>query len=271
MKKVLLLSLLSLFSSTAFAGELSPFDAVIECAPSTNKSSSVGHSTTSYMVSRIAGRNISDTMALTYFSQYPDAYKKYDAIVNAVKNKFPFASNEFTNDVVTKLHSLHGGNSEDIKTRRKSIENAIKNNLKDPEDIWKAGLLIHAYADAYAHTDGELNSKQERAYAPKFGHLLHSLIGQDPDQVINPRNREKYLAYSEKLFNILKTKNANTKRYDDFKKLVRNSKCEKDRCLKDELITKQENMIIEDYSACMNEKMKPLTKEQVQSVMNQIK
>ncbi|MFI8146491.1 hypothetical protein [Acinetobacter sp. ABJ_C5_2] len=229
----------------------------------------VGHGDTTYVISVLAGQDIANTNELTYFSQYPDANKELDAIVNAVKNKIPSESNKFTHDIVTKLHSLHGGDSEKIKQRRIEVENAIKNNLKKSEDIWKAGLLIHALGDTYAHTYKKFWTNEEVAYGPTTGHLGDSIFGEDPDSVTSPKTKIKYLAYIENLFNILKTEKANDQKFQEFKEKAKNSKCKNDACFSYEVLEFDDKM--DRYNRCMDKYMTPLSRPQVQEVMDQIK
>lgn len=229
----------------------------------------VGHAETTYVISVLAGQDIVNTHELTYFSQYPDANKELDAIVNAVKNKIPSESNKFTQDIVTKLHSLHGGDSEKIKQRRTEVENGIKNNLKKTDDVWKAGLLIHTLGDTYAHTYKKFWTNDEVAYGPATGHLGDSIFGEDPDSVTSPKTKVKYLAYIDNLFAILKTDKADVKRFKDFKTKVKNTKCKDDICFSNEVL--EFNNKMDRYDRCMNKFMTPLTRPQVQEVMDQIK
>lgn len=254
---------------------LSPTEASKGCVASLlnqldqRKFNIVGHAETTYVISDLAGQDIVNTHELTFFSQYPDANKELDAIVNAAKNKIPSESNKFTNDIVTKLHSLHGGGSEKIKQRRTEVENAIKNNLKKPEEIWKAGLLIHSLGDTYAHTHKKFWTNEEVAYGPATGHLADSIFGEDPDLITSPKTKVKYLAYIDNLFSILKTDKADILRFEDLKTKVKNTKCKNDTCFSKEVLKFDNRM--NSFNNCMNIFMKPLTRPQVQEVMDQIK
>ncbi|MCI3879567.1 hypothetical protein [Acinetobacter higginsii] len=250
---------------------LSPTDAAKTCSPTLDVFyNPTGHLATTYLISKYAGQDLKNSLTLSYFSQYPDEDKDYDAIVNAVKNKIPFANDDFTLAVVTKLHSLHGGGSGQVKERRLALEAAIKKNLENPNDMWKAGLLIHAFGDSYAHTLNAFESDKEEAFKPEVGHLFHSIIGEDPDQITRKENQKKYLAYVDKLFGLLKTDRADQAALDSFKLKVENSSCEDDFCLKNEILN-GDKLLINNFQMCMKIKMKPLTREQVQSVMDEIK
>ncbi|WP_151838132.1 hypothetical protein [Acinetobacter sp. TUM15521] len=251
---------------------MTPMEAVNKCTPSQNPLyGHLGHQDTTYIIADIAGQSIKNTLALSYFSQYPDADKKFDAIVNAVKNKIPYANDKFTQDAVVKLHSLHGGDSDAIKNRRDNLENLISEYLKNSNDIWKAGLLIHSFGDSYAHTMGKFGTTKEHAFGPEVGHLFHSIIGDDPDKVARKENQEKYFAYVDRLYDLLKTADASQKRLDNFKNEIRNSKCDTDDCLEREVFFKQGNVDLSKYTSCMDTNMKPLSKEQVQDIMDKIK
>ncbi len=186
MKKFLLICFLSLFNTQGFAGDLSPSIAIKLCSIESTKMqptfTGTGHLNTTYKIASIAGR-MHEAKALAYFSQYPDEDKNFDAITNAIKNKIPLLNDELSQAIVKKLHSLHGGGQDVIMARRKSLELAIKKNLESSNTIWKSGLLIHAYGDTFAHTNGKFGSNEEVAYGPKSGHLFHSIFEDNPDNI----------------------------------------------------------------------------------------
>lgn len=276
-KKILITSLgalLACVGSATYAKNqsLTPNEAISHCLsqPDEKLFALPGHLATTYVIAYIAGQGISNTLILAYFSQYPDENKQLDAIVNAIKNKTPLTKDKYTQDAVTKLHSLHGGNLNAIKLRRDSIYNAISSNLKQSNNFWKAGVLIHAYGDAFAHTKN-FGSESEVAYGPTIGHLIHSIIGEDPDQITYKENKQKYLAYVDKLYALLETKNANPKELQDFKESVIQNKCTNDKCFMDEVLTDFHSIRMNRFTYCMNNNMKPLSKKQVQEIMDQIK
>lgn len=277
MKKIIsvlaIVPLLTLTSISLYADQkVGPVKAINECMGQLNiKYGPDGHFYTTYKIAKLAGMNDKDVLALTYFSQYPDEDKSYDAIVNAFKNKIPFVGDQFSKDAVKKLHSLHGGGRSIIDARRNSLEKAISTNIKNQDNIWKAGLLIHAYADTYAHTKGDFNSQSEKAFGPAFGHAFHTLTGNDPDEFTNKANTPKYLAYVDNLFKVLKTKNANDKAFIDYKHIINNNKCGDDSCFTGKVLTKMELEEAEKFKTCMDSNMRSLTKNEVQGVLNQIK
>nr|WP_314523992.1 hypothetical protein [uncultured Acinetobacter sp.] len=266
-----LLTFISTFSNSS--PSKSPMEAVNKCY--LNQAGFyydyIGHQDTTYIIANIAGQDTKNTLALSYFSQYPDADKKFDAIVNAVKNKIPYANDKFTQDAVVKLHSLHGGDSTAIKNRRNNLEKLISGYLKNSDDTWKAGLLIHSFGDAYAHTKGNFGTTKEQAFGPDVGHLFHSIFGDDPDKVVRKANQDKYFAYIDRLFELLKTDYASQDRLNKFKNEISNSKCTTEECLEQEVFFRHGALNLNDFTSCMDENMKPLSKEQVQDVMDRIK
>lgn len=261
-------------SPHVFSEDLGPYAAARKCTYVALEPGTYfeifGHSNTTYKVSNLAGLSKADVFTLSYFSQYPDEDKTLDAIVNSIKNKIPFVSNQFTNDAVRKLHSLHGGDLTAINDRRRSLEVAIKTNLQKPKDVWKAGLLIHAYGDTFAHTKGGYASSDEKAFGPAVGHLFHSILGENPDQVTKDINKVKYLAYVNSLFNLLRVEDARINDFDQFINIVKNTTCTDDNCLKFEVLKMKDFKQILKFDSCMNANMKRLSKEEVQEVMDQI-
>lgn len=271
--KLILTPIFLLISNSLYADQkLSPVKATDVCMQRlSNKFNEYGHSYTTFMIADLAGRSEKETLALTYFSQYPDEDKEYDAIVNAIKNKIPFLGGEFSRDAVRKLHSLHGGGRAIIDGRRKSLENAITVNLKNQNDLWKAGLLIHAYADTYAHTEGKYGAKDEEAFGPFAGHAFHSIFGKDPDKFTDKNNIPKYSAYVDHLFKLLKTNKADEKSFVNYKKLIDNNDCKSDECFMNKALPVTDLKKIKMFKYCMDTNMRSLTKNEVQGVLNQIK
>lgn len=274
MNRFLLMCLLPLISTFANCGDLSPSESAKKCSYGSLDPQPFfgpfGHSNTTYKVAEMARRFSGDFYTLSYFSQYPDEDKEYDAIVNSIKNKIPLLGNEFTGDVVKKLHSLHGGDHNFIQNRRKSLEYAIRTNLKNPNDAWKAGLLIHAYGDTFAHTKGKYGSEDEKAFGPAVGHLFHSIFVEDPDQVTKDKGKEKYLAYVDHLFDVLKSDSADENSFLKFKNKIKDTSCTNDNCLKFEVLETRNIKNIDKFNRCMSTNMKPLTVEQVQEVLDKI-
>ncbi|MCH7334690.1 hypothetical protein [Acinetobacter modestus] len=272
MKNFLVLCLLSVLISQTFAGNLSPRDAIKVCSKESEKKpyfTETGHLNTTYKIATIAGRPF-DAKALAYFSQYPDEDKEFDAIRNAIKNKIPFISDDLSQAAVRKLHSLHGGDQDIILARRKSLELAIQRNLESSSNIWKAGLLIHAYGDTFAHTKGKFGSQDEKAFGPFSGHLFHSIFQDDPDNILVGDARVKYTAFVKDLFNVLKTNDADKNALQDYITKAENTNCKTDSCFKREVLGVQEFLGFSKFNSCMDANMKPLSNNQVLDVLNQI-
>ena len=193
-----------------------------------------GHLYTSYAIAAMAGYKGKRLLTLAYFSQYPDIDPDYDA---------RFASFRFFlllpgyagwhNTVNGMLHSLHGGDQIEIDRRRAAIQRALASTLKDPNQDWMSGLLIHAYGDAYVHTKGTYKTGQEEAYGRVFGHAWDYLMGNDPDGIKNPVTEPKYLAYVDELYHLLDSKYPPDRPDDDledFKEQIKKMQCEVGKC-----------------------------------------
>lgn len=161
-----------------------------------------GHKYTTYLVAKMAG--ISDTNAyiLTYYSQYPDLDRRYDAVSVSLKFTGVPWKWGWRSDITEELHSLHGGNNASVQFRRQLLAKLIQQKLKDPtvENLKEAGLLIHAFGDSFAHTKGEFNGGKEKAYGQLVGHLFD---GHKPDDFWRAENFPKYQAYVSTLYHTL--------------------------------------------------------------------
>ncbi len=193
-----------------------------------------GHLDTPYLIARFAGRSEDESLWLSFYSEYPDESKDFSAT-----GQFFNFGKEWRGFIYNKVHSLHGGNYKEIKKRRSDLKNSISKALTEP-NIRKAGLLIHALGDSYAHTKGKLNTIDEKAYGETIGHGLASLCFHDPDKAFRISNRDKYIEFITELFNLLKTENADEVKFRNYVKQVKDASCTKDECAIEEL-----NLVVE--------------------------
>lgn len=139
-----------------------------------------GHYITTNSVARRAGMSADDEWVVTVFSQVPDdVVFLYSAVPVAVWGVFwP----PYRHRIVNTLHSLHGGDSSAVAIRRGRLVALIKAlDLSSTEDLWKAGLLVHALGDSFAHI--YVKHGEEHAYNELYGHAIDSLFGSDPDVI----------------------------------------------------------------------------------------
>lgn len=225
-----------------------------------------GHLFTTYKIAMLAGIDIQVALVIAYFSQYPDIDPEFNAV-----NQFPKVFTKRRNFVMRKLHSLHGGNSTDIHARKDNLRKSIKQLLSN-EEYWKAGILIHSLGDAYAHTKGKFNSIEEKAYGPKLGHGVDSAIemifgiDKDPDNINRSVVREKYIAYVNDLFSLLKNGNANEQGLNDFLENIKVDQCADKICPTFQVLSKSDEAIVDRFIKCMNESMRSLRKNEVESL-----
>lgn len=150
-----------------------------------------GHEYTTYIVATLAGLDPERAHILSYFSQYPDDEIRFSATMAF----FYLWDLEYRKQIMAVLHSLHGGDRKAVTQRRMALRNLLAENIRngklsDPE----LGLIIHAFADSYAH----VNSDNLQAFDYAFGHLFH---GDSPDIISHDQSR--YEEYACKLFNAL--------------------------------------------------------------------
>ncbi len=232
-----------------------------------------GHLYTTLAIADIAGYDDSRQLLLSYYSQYPDIDTDYEAVPVALKYILLPWKWEWRNDIVGELHAQHGGGRTAIDERRKNISKALSQTLPDPQLDWLSGLLIHAYADSYAHTKNAFNSEEEKAYNVWIGHALPSLFGEDPDSIKTKTGEPKYLAYITALYNDLKQDTGNDQRFNNFKRFVDILKCEEKECPNFHALYNNhptENARIDTFIQCMNTSARQLTKEEVQRAIDLI-
>jgi hypothetical protein len=238
-----------------------------------------GHKYTTYLIARYAGIDEVDAYTLTYYSQYPDIDKRYEATPVALKYLFPWQW-QWRSDIMGVLHSLHGGKRQTVLARREVLGTLISKTLKsNSQQYWQAGLMIHALADAYSHTKHQFGSLNQTAYGTVFGHALHL---HHPDQIAQPEVFPKYAAYVKQLFGILsnqgKGDNVKLENYlAELKSLICKSRAICSEIKAKEMssrivdISKDEGSFSNEWFECIASKARPLTKIQVQAVINKIK
>jgi RHS repeat-associated protein len=168
-----------------------------------------GHFYTTYLVLVLEGMSPAQAYELAYYSQLPDQLESTDAyelgkalyLKSFLHWMWDYGESEKESDakqeawawdVYNWLHSLHGGDNEAVKARRKCLGRLLGTpNLKP----WVKGFLIHALGDAYAHTydDGKGG---RAAYGFASGHAPWSSV----DNITNWG--EGYLFYIDQLADI---------------------------------------------------------------------
>lgn len=152
-----------------------------------------GHQDTTYIVAVLAGRTPADAARLAFYNQAADdVWLRFSA--PPVTFWGSVTDLGYRHRIIGVLHSLHGGDANDVARRRAALSAAIRDaSPSDPDYFWTTGLTIHALGDAFAHTrpDGS-------AYGELYGHAFD---GHAPDTIgLRP---DLYIAYIETLFDAL--------------------------------------------------------------------
>ncbi len=155
-----------------------------------------GHLYTTYIVARLAGFDKSRAYLLSYFSQLPDEEKEFTGVCGAFS-----ISPTHRRQIMSTLHSLHGGSTEAVLKRQRTLQSLVANMIRDKtSEDWKIGIVLHSYADSFAHT--YMKEGRLVAYDRWVGHLWH---GHRPDTIaFYP---EKYKSYVAHLFDAINVKN----------------------------------------------------------------
>jgi hypothetical protein len=233
-----------------------------------------GHLYTTLSVSNIAGYDEARQFLFSYYSQYPDIDSDYEAVPVAIKYLLLPWKWEWRNDIVGVLHSQYGGGRSAIDERRQKISNALSQTLTDPQLDWLSGLLIHAYADSYAHTKNTFNSKEEEAYNVWIGHAFPTLFGQSPDNIKTEISEPKYFAYITDLYSNLKLDVGDDQRFIKFKDFVDRLECNDGACPNFNALYNNQPVVdtrIDEFIQCMNETSRQLSKEEIQKAIDLIK
>lgn len=161
-----------------------------------------GHLNTTHLVAKMAGVDEVEAARLAYFSQAPDdmAFLYSAPSVGIWGIVPPFWS--YRSKIVNTLHSLHGGNNEQVLTRRERLGSMIIKLRSEKSETWKVGFLIHALGDSYAHVRGELGDLH--AYGGFWGHIFDNGTGENqPDIIVENNNYLIYIEYVKDLFEML--------------------------------------------------------------------
>lgn len=254
-------------------GDLGPEDAIPKAFECFNKSLMFGpdgHLYTTFRISEFAGVDPQISYILAYFSQYPDIDKNYDAFT-LWKNPLNWVGDksDWKDFILSKLHSLHGGGSEQIKERKEKLANLIKQFISKKE-YWKAGVLIHSLGDAYAHTKDEINSASEEAYGVKMGHGLDTILGKDPDDLARTIVKKKYIEYVNHLFSILSLENADKTGLQLYCDSIDVTFCTNKACPTFQVLNDKDVFYVDRFTKCMNQNMRSLTPQEVEKLLIQI-
>lgn len=262
--------------SNKIEGTIEPSYAIQQCLEDvlSIKYNEIGHTYTTFKMCRIAGLDMNRSIALSYYSQYPDIDYDYAATLVGFKYLLIPWEHDWRNDITGVLHSLHGGDHEAIGDRRKNIEKVLKETLKDPENDPVSGLLLHAYADTFAHTKNRFDTDDEQAYGPWIGHAIPNLCGHSPDNIKYGHNMEKYIGYLDDLFEIIKTDDSDEQEFERLKRAVQDLKCDDTKCPdfhKLYVENTQEGAMLKRFEDCMNKTARQLTRDEIQRVMDMAK
>lgn len=224
---------------------------------------------------------------LSYYSKYPDLDRDYNAIPVSVKYLANPWKRKWLHDVNGALHSLHGGGRAAIDARRRNIEQALSESLKDERLDWLSGLLIHAYGDSYVHTKHKADSAEEKAYGPLIGHALPSLFGDDPDNMKVPETKKKYLLFIDKLYSIITREKDNfsdifpdttggeekpSKEFETFRDAIADYDCNTESCDTFWLDTDPIHQAkLDAFETYMTALVRPLSEEEIQLAVDLIK
>lgn len=262
-------------TSNPITGNMPPIEAAMKCVNKSPQGEFVedGHLYTTLSISEITKYLDLRKMTISYYSQYPDIDLDYEAVPVSLKYLLVPWEWEWRNDITGSLHSLHGGKRVAIDERRNNIKNSLASTLKDHNLDWLSGLIIHAYADSFAHTKNSYGSNEEEAYGVWIGHAIPSMFGNSPDDIKKEDNEPKYLGYIDHLYNTFKTDNENQKEFDEFKDYVDKLNCDGGKCpnfhalFYDDI---QAGKRVVKFTECMNKNSRKLTVFEVQRAMNLI-
>jgi RHS repeat-associated protein len=146
-----------------------------------------GHYYATYIAARVCGHlTPARAYRLAYYAQLPDQHWRYDAINAGIRWFLNVGLNDFPLDVQNWLHSLHGGNPDQVRARQDCLKKLISDGkLKE----WEKGFVIHALGDAYAHV-----KPNGWAYCAPCGHAGD---GTAPDNIAN--DPDKFMDYMSSL------------------------------------------------------------------------
>tara|TARA_R110000868_G_scaffold208192_4_gene457629 strand:- start:3538 stop:4419 length:882 start_codon:yes stop_codon:yes gene_type:complete len=168
------------------------------------KYKSDGHLDTAYIVARHAGWSAADAAELAFYTQAPDDFAAAYSAPSGTARLFGLQF-ERAHLLSSVLHSLHGGGSDDVAYRQCSLAQMLSEQVSGWDDAaqqdqhWKAGFLVHALGDSYAHVWGvNQNRPGSVAYNPVVGHIPDGLVHGNPDDIDG--NYVNYRRYARQLF-----------------------------------------------------------------------
>lgn len=257
-------------------GKLEPDVALKQCIPSqvstevgANTYGIDGHQWLTLRVAMAATDDFTLSHGLAYYAQYPDIDSSYNAIYLAPKIHLP----DWQEAIMGNLHSLHGGGYCEVYQRRRALQALIDQSFNEKKtDVVKIGLLIHAFGDSYAHTRGDFGSEGESAYGKPFGHLIDSILGNDPDKIKNAPLKAR--AYAKKLFSVLSSESTENSIVIDMI-LEDISNCRSNTCgLIDDFYSAEDeedsHEKLAEFTECMNSRSKKISKEKVLDLVHMI-
>jgi len=163
-----------------------------------------GHLDTAYLVARHAGWEPAAAAELAFYTQAPDDFAAAYSAPSGTARLFALQF-ERAHLLSSVLHSLHGGGSDDVAHRQRVLAQMIREqslawgNAGQQDEHWKAGFLVHALGDSYAHVWGvNQNRPGSVAYNPVAGHIPDGLVHGNPDNI--DANFANYARYVRALF-----------------------------------------------------------------------
>lgn len=168
------------------------------------KYKSDGHLDTAYIVARHAGWSAADAAELAFYTQAPDDFAAAYSAPGGTARLFGLQF-ERAHLLSAVLHSLHGGGSDDVAYRQRSLAQMLSEQVSGWDDAaqqdqhWKAGFLVHALGDSYAHVWGvNQNRLGSVSYNPIVGHIPDGLVHGNPDDIVG--NFANYARYVRTLY-----------------------------------------------------------------------
>lgn len=184
------------------------------------KYKSDGHLDTAYIVARHAGWEAAAAAELAFYTQAPDDFAVAYSAPSGTARLFGLQF-ERAHLLSSVLHSLHGGGMDDVAHRQRVLAQMIAEQAgayDDParqDERWKAGFLVHALGDSYAHVWGV---NQDRAgsvaYNPVVGHIPDGLVHGNPDDIAG--NFPNYALYVRALYAALDRGNGDAAALDGY-------------------------------------------------------
>ncbi len=97
------------------------------------------------------------------------------------------------------LHSLHGGDQQQIARRRALLKDMIEDTTLP---TWQRGVLIHVRLEMHMHTHIPTTPGGLGAFSFPFGHAAENILGDSPDNIA--LHKDAYQGFVLSLFSSLK-------------------------------------------------------------------